>query len=320
METNGSALRILAPLALISAGLVGIWLAFRRSTPRGALPCAQDPSQAHCQPVRADPRKAVEIAVTMELRDLPQIREAYDRNNGASVLGQPAAPAVAIKGGRGFVQAFEGNSGQPAAIFYKVGEPAAFVVRGGFLNLYTHLGGIKLGWPLEDEYQLVVQVGMSQTAFQVQRFSSGIELRWNSGNGRLLAKWNRTRTIFDSRPPPRKQAWYESTWAAAALYIAYPPAGIAAIVAQDPERAKEVAVAIATDPDVLLAVGLGVVASVATVATAGLAAPITAPVIAGSASTVAGAVVNSGIKYATAAGIKKVKAEATAGMDEGKRA
>lgn len=144
------------------------------------------------------------------MRDFPQIREAYDRNGGAPVLGRPAGPAVGVRNGRGFIQPFEGNSGQPAAIFAHVGAQA-YVVRGGFYALHNFLGP-KIGWPIKDEYEIRVKgLGINSgqvKRYQKQRFDTGVEFLLDKDTGLLKATWNMS-VIYSSRPPPKTDTpWY----------------------------------------------------------------------------------------------------------------
>ena len=267
-------------------------------------------SYALTKPRRRPPppaaRAAPKVDLTMTIVGLPEIKAAYERNGGAAVLGTPLSPAVAVKGGKGFVQPLTGTPGYPAAIFARDGQ--AFVVQGGFYQLHTHFGGLKIGWPIEDEYTVVKKgIGLSQgreERYQVQHFSSRIKFQWSHTTKRLTANRDMVR-LYDSNPPPKKEAWYEASWAAAALYLAYPPAGVAAIIAQNPEESKAIALAVATDPKVIGAVGVGVI----------LAVPTGGASLAAAAPVVGNAVVGA----MSEAAVTKIKSKASAALSEGKK-
>jgi len=275
----------------------------------GAVPCPLQiaPLQAHCAPqpptsvadlawikrqeAARRAGKAPPIAIKMRVVDLPSFRTAYDRVGGESALGKPTTPAIAIEGGKGFVQGFSGGSRGPGAIYGRFGRPA-YVVSGGFYGLHTAFGGtagtrmssgrprtigiqtampFRIGWPLEDERTendpTVIGIGRDDT-MQTQRFDGGVKMVWHRSTGRAEVLWGPgyRRSMYDSNPPPPEEAWYENTWVVVATSIIVfpicPLCGVLIYIDGTEKSAAEVTdivIAVATDPKVLVAVGIGLV-------------------------------------------------------------
>ena len=227
--------------------------------------------------------------ILLQLRNIPQIAEAYRRNGGEVALGRPTSPAIGVKGGKGFIQPLTGSGGYPCAIFWKKDAPRAFVVRGGFYGLYTYLttpkerkrigiqvkakdrslatGGNEGWWPIEDEQTTAMTalgVGRGAASFkQTQRFQNGFQFAWYSATERLTARIG-IATVYDSKPPKALRAWYQKSWGKIAIFMINPAAGVVALTMGDLKRGLDMAIAIGTDPAVLATVGLGVILAIPT--------------------------------------------------------
>jgi hypothetical protein len=144
-----------------------------------------------------------------------------------NIVGEPTAPGLNIVSSGFTVQSFKRKSdGDDQIIIHQDGARKAFLVRGGFYDLYT--GNEKwFGVPTSDEYD-TVEPGRMGTDIRVRKqdFTKG-SMKWIPGKKSRLIGYAtapmmgingkrfgpaRLHKFYDSSPARRQKAWYEKAW------------------------------------------------------------------------------------------------------------
>lgn len=132
------------------------------------------------------------------------------RRLGLELTGKPLSVGMQFPELGYTVQPFQRANGEKTAIYHRDGAAKAFLVRGGFYQLYHGREKI-LGVPISDEFTIHrTRMGV-RIPYRKQLFEHG-RMEWYPGSNRLVA-WGRTPLgrgrIYDSKPPVRDYPWYE---------------------------------------------------------------------------------------------------------------